>query len=40
MIDVNDWENTTDYERYNKDDITIIYFLKVFSALIWTKINV
>jgi len=33
MIDVNDWENNTDYEGYNKDDITIIYFWKVFSAL-------
>jgi len=28
MIDVNDWENNTDYEGYNKDDITIIYFWK------------
>ena len=37
MIDVNDWENNTDYEGYNKDDITIIYFWKVFSALKWKK---
>ena len=26
MIDVNDWENNTDYEEYSKDDITIKYF--------------
>jgi len=27
-IDVNDWENNTDYEGYNKNDITIINFWK------------
>jgi len=26
MIDVDDWENNTDYEGYKKDDITIINF--------------
>jgi len=27
-IDVNDWEKNTDYEGYNKNDKTIIYFWK------------
>jgi len=27
-IDVDDWENNTDYEGYNKNDITIINFWK------------
>jgi len=29
MIDVDDWENNTDYDGYKKDDITIINFWKV-----------
>jgi len=28
MIDIDDWENNTDYEGYKKDDITIINFWK------------
>jgi len=28
-IDVDDWENNTDYEGYTKNDITIINFWKV-----------
>jgi hypothetical protein len=27
-IDINDWENNTDYEGYNKNDITIVNFWK------------
>jgi len=38
MIDVDDWENNTDYEGYNKNDITIIYFWKVISTLLYIYI--
>jgi len=32
-IDVNDWENNTDYEGYKKDDITIVNFWKCVRNL-------
>jgi len=29
IIDMDDWENNTEYEGYQKNDITIIYFWEV-----------